>query len=148
MWVHPSHQKPFITPFPLQLPVFQSPRAWLPAEEAVWTPKGDWESQAHISASFRDTSTVPLSHQPGSVHSCCFFGDWEKREGLERKTKNLDCPQPNQCQLLMMLVMLGLWKPFMKHVKLTFKANKPHCHQFKVSAAPCPVLQGFLFPAS
>lgn len=25
----------------------------------------------------------------------------------------------------MMLVMLGLWKPFMKHVKLTFKANKP-----------------------
>lgn len=79
---------------------------------------------------------MPLSHQPESVHSCCCFRDWEKREDLERKTKNLDCPQVNQCQLLMMLVMLGLWKPFMKHVKLTFKANKPHCHQFKFLPPP------------
>lgn len=116
---HPSHHSPYIYPcFGLQGP------GCLPGKQSGH--QGENQSDRHVSQ--HPSETLAQRPKPSTRVGPFLL----LFSGMGRKTKNLDRPQANQCQLLMMLVMLGLWKPFMKHVKLTFKANKPHSQQFKV----------------
>lgn len=114
---HPSHHSPYIYPcFSLQGP------GHLPGKQSGH--QGENQSDRQVSQHpSGDASTASQAINQSWSILAAFSGMGRKEKVLKEKQRTLTSCR-NQCQLLMMLVMLGLWKLFYEACKVNFQSKQ------------------------